>query len=105
MLINDVSIKINSLKYLPSHASPRLLPSTRHHYVMYIGLAWLGFLYNFLLSNFSFIPFLSKSAAKLLFFERRVVVVFTTFDIDLQLSAEFVPLKGKNGSRSPRTHP
>jgi hypothetical protein len=62
------------------------------------------FLYNFLLLLF-FYRFLSKDDAKVVFFAQRVVVVFTTFNIDLQLSAGFARKRGKNGSRRLRKRP
>ena len=62
------------------------------------------FLCNFLLLLF-FYRFLSKDGAKVRLFAQRVVVVFTTFNIDLQLSAGFAQKRGKNDSRRLRKRP
>ena len=47
----------------------------------------------------------SKFAAKLLLFAQRIVVVFTTFNIGLQLFAVFVRQRGKKRSLPLRKHP
>ena len=71
------------------------------------GKAWLSllilFAYFFLFAFF--FRFLSKDGAKVRLFAQRVVVVFTTFNIDLQLSAGFAQKRGKNGSRRLRKRP